>query len=421
MAQTATSLALILREAWDSNTIAKQWYADDNPLSRIEAAADATSIGKQLQVGLWSTLAHTGYTSTGVAGGALNTAGNQAVDQAIYTLTQHFYSVSLEVSALNQATGGMKSLISAKNIEIEGAIASLRTQETRQFVTNGDAKVAATGTSGGANVVVPLTAAASEGAAYGYQALKRKWLTVGMKVDVGTTADTRVLADGSTISAIADSTTAPTITIGAAIDATAGTHFVYISNPNSATAANPELNGLRNLVATTGAVGGINPSTAGEEWWKSPSVDTSTSVFSLDLALSLAKEVKQESGQYMSNVWTGLKQQMNFYSLLQNQVRFSGDMNLGAGNVNQVKWNNMTVEAFPAILDTDWYCLTLSDFCRVVGDIKQPTWMSQIGGDSNVAGVWNSGNTNFVDALFFAQQIGLRRRNTHTAATRLTA
>jgi len=52
MSQTASSLALVLRERWDSNTIAKQWFVDDGPLSRIESI-EGTPIGKQLQVGIW--------------------------------------------------------------------------------------------------------------------------------------------------------------------------------------------------------------------------------------------------------------------------------------------------------------------------------------------------------------------------------
>jgi len=82
MAQTASSLALVMKERWDKDTIAKQWYADDNPLSRIESAADATQIGKQLQVGVWGDLNSGGYTSTSVAGGSINTATQQGVDQA---------------------------------------------------------------------------------------------------------------------------------------------------------------------------------------------------------------------------------------------------------------------------------------------------------------------------------------------------
>lgn len=422
MAQTATTMALVLRERWNQDKIAKQWYADSNPLSRIEAATDATMIGKQVQVGIWGDLNSGGYTSTSVAGGVINTATNQGVNQAIYTLTQHFFPISLEVSALNQASGNnLQSLIGSKNLEIEGAIASLRNQQTRQVVTNADGKVAACGTSGGASTTVPLTAAASEGTAYGYQSIVRNWLRPGAVVDIGTTADTDALVTATTVSAVTKSATAPTIVIGSAIDATAGTHFVYIANPNSATAANPEMNGLRNIVNTTGALGGLNPATAGEEYWAAAARDTATTVFSLDLALGLQQEVQQASGDTMTDVWTGLKQQKNFYLLLQNQVRFPGEMKLGAGRVDAPTWNNMRVEAFTSILDTDWWNLTLKDFVRVTGAIKKPTWMSEIGGDSNVGGIWNAGNTNFVDALFHATQIGVRRRNTHAGATGLTA
>lgn len=419
MSQTASTLALVMRERWDKDTIAKQWYADDNPLSRLESI-EATMIGKQAQVGIWGDLNSGGYTSTSVAGGALNAATNQGVNQAIYTLTQHFFPISLEVSALNQASGNnLQSLIGAKNIEIEGAIATLRNQETRQAVTNGDGKVATCGAATSANI--PLTAAASEGAAYGYSSLVRNWLRPGAVVDIGIVSDTDSVATAATVTGIVESPTVPTITTSAGSVTVDTSTFVYIANPNSATAANPELNGLRNMVNTSGAFGGINPATAGEEFWQAASRDTATTVFSLDLALNLQRQVQQKSGKTMTDVWTGLKQQMNFYSLLQNQVRFPGEMKLGAGNVSQVTWNNMKVEAFNAILDTDWYCLTLSDFCRITGAIKKPTWMSEIGGDANIGGVWNAGNTNFVDALFFATQFGLRRRNTHAAATGLTA
>jgi hypothetical protein len=419
MSQTASSLALVLRERWDSNTIAKQWFVDDGPLSRIESI-EGTPIGKQLQVGIWGDVNAGGYTSTSVAGGALNTASNAAVDQAIYTLTQHFFPISLEFSALNQASGdSLQSLIGGKNLEITNALASLRNQCTRQLVTNGDGKVAACDTSGG-SVVVPLIASPS-GTAYGFDAIQRNWLRPGAVVDIGTTADTDVLVTATTVSAVAESATAPTITVGTSITTANGTHFVYIANPNSATAANPELNGLRNMVNTTGALGGVNPGVAGEEFWQAAARDTTTTVLSLDLLLNLQGKVQQKSGKVMTDCWTGIKQGNNFYALLQNQVRFPGEAKMGAGGVSSVTWNNMEVTKWPAILDSDWYALTLSDFCRVTGSITKPTWMSQVGGDGGIGGVWNTGNTNFVDALAYAFQVGLRRRNTHAAATGLTA
>lgn len=418
MAQTATTLANVLKEAWTDARIQKQFYADDGPLTRIESEP-AVMIGSQASVPVWTDLAAGGYTSTSQAGGVLNPATNQPVNKAFYTLTQHFYQIALEYSALNQAAGdNIASVVSAKNLEIEGAIASLRNQATRQIVTNGDGIVAACGNTS-ASTTVNLVASPS-GTAYGYDAIVREWLRPGAVIDIGTTADTDAVATGVTVQGVTESASAPAIQIsGSAVSTTSGTHYVYIANPNSTTAANPEANGLRNLYGT-GALGGLNPATAGQEFWQPALRDTSTSVYSLDLALNMGRSVQQKSGQPETTVWSGLKQQANHYSLLQNQVRFSSDSGLNAGGRGSVKWNGLNWEAFNAILDSDIFFLHLPDIVRVTGGFKAPQWMSSLQG-ANQGQIWSPGTTQFVDGLGHAFQVGLRRRNTGAAATALTA
>ena len=83
--------------------------------------------------------------------------------------------------------------------------------------------------------------------------------------------------------------------------------------------------------------------------------------------LGLQRAIMQNSNDTQSDVWTGYKQQANFYSLLQNQVQFGGDQNLAAGDVSAPRWNGMRVSAFADVLDTDWFMLTLSDLLRVTG------------------------------------------------------
>ncbi len=117
---------------------------------------------------------------------------------------------------------------------------------------------------------------------------------------------------------------------------------------------------------------------------------------------------------------TGYKQQMNFYSLLQNQVRYPGEMKLGAGNFGGVTWGNTKVDAYGAVLDTDWYALTFDDFRRITGDITKPTWYSQLAGMTQ-AQIPTLGTTAFGDQLVFSYQVGVGRRNSHAAATGLTA
>jgi hypothetical protein len=377
MAQTPTTLSSVTKERWTDEEIQKQWLADDGPLSRFESVK-GTMIGRQAQTPIWGDLNSGGFTSIGAAGGSINTATNQGTAQAVWTLAYLYMPISLEFSTINQATSNLQSVIAGKNIEIEGAIQTVRNQGTRMFVTNGDSKVATCGSATSANI--PLTAAASEGSAYGYQSLVRNWLRPGAVVDVGTAADTDSIATAATVTAVSQSATAPTITTSAGSVTVDTSTFVYIANPNSTTAANTETNGLRNIVNTTGALGGLNPATAGQEYWQAAARDTSTTVLSLDLILSLNRAVLQATGGTFTDTFTGLKQQMNFYSLLQNQVRFAGDLNLGAGNFGGVKWANSKIDAYPAILDTDWFCLNLSDFRRITGDITKPTWFSNLAG-----------------------------------------
>src|SRR5689334_3754019 len=121
MAQTATTLASVLKERWTSDALQKQFLADDSLYNKINSV-EATMIGRQAQVPVWGDLNSGGYTSISSAGGAINTASNQGTNQAVYTLTTHTMPINLEFSALNQANGSnLQSVISGKNIEIEGA------------------------------------------------------------------------------------------------------------------------------------------------------------------------------------------------------------------------------------------------------------------------------------------------------------
>jgi hypothetical protein len=269
MAQTATGLLPLLREAWTAEEAVKQFEAGNGPLARIRKVK-STMIGKQAQVPIHKGRNLGGYTSVGAAGGNLNTAGNQQVDQATYTLVYHWLSVALDASALMQAGGSnQQSIVEGKVLEIENGIENIKHQSVRQLMTNGDSIVAACA-SGGASTTISLVASPS-GTAWGYDAIVRGWLGVGSVIDVGTTADTDALLTAGTVTGVSESASAPTITTATSITTVAGTHFVYIANPNSATAANPEINGLRNLINTSGAVGGLNPSTAGQEFWQAAS------------------------------------------------------------------------------------------------------------------------------------------------------
>jgi hypothetical protein len=411
------SLAQVMKEAWTAERLQKQFEDKNAPLGRIEAMR-GVMIGRQAQTPVWG--GRSGASTTvGAGGGDLNPAQQQPTAQALWTLVYNWFQIELDTSALAQASGqSAQSIVGAKDLEVEGAIENQKHQMARMVVTNGDSIVAAFDTTASANTL-KLVNAAGEGASYGYSALVRGWLFPNQPIDIGTTADTDVLATGANIVSVDYSNpAAPTITIGgSAVATTLGTHFAFIPNPNSATAANPELNGIRQIIGS-GALGGLNPATAGQEYWRGAFRDTTTTTFSLDLPLNLQRYVLQNSNEPGTAVWTGYKQQMNFYSLLQSQVTFANDGSLAAGNVNAPRWNGMSVDAFADILDTDWFQLTLADLVRIKSAMDKPTWASDIEGAGGSTR-WKQGTTRFVDGVVYPMQLGCQRRNTQAGAIAL--
>jgi hypothetical protein len=418
MAQSAVTLGSVLKDVWTDQRLLEQFDTKNSMLARLERVR-GVMIGNQAQVPIRAGRAGS-FTSVGPAGGQLNPATHQPVNQAVYTLPYNWFQIELETSALAQGSNA-QSIVSAKDLEIEGAVENSRHQIQRMVATNGDGIVAACGVTTASTTVV-LTAAANEGTAYGYSALARGWLPAGtltgQYVDIGTTADTDALASGVQVTAASVSPTVPTITIsGAGITTAAGTHFVYIANPNSTTAANPEVNGLRQIVGS-GAFGGLNPATAGQEWWRGALVDTTTTTFSLDLALGLQSAGLQNGGDEAGmEVWTSFKQRSRFYALLQSQVQFAGDQNLSAGSVRP-RWNGSEVQAYNDILDTDWFHVNVKDLIKVTAGWDTPRWASDIeGGGGSLT--WKQGFTSFVDAVVYPIQLGARRRSTMAAALAL--
>lgn len=414
MAQTVSNLTDVLKDAWTADRLRKQFY-NDNPVFSRMSELEATTIGLQAQVPIHKSR-NGGYVSTAAAGGTLQTAGQQAVDQAVYTLVFHWLSTQIEAAAILQAKGGDSSVVDAKDLEISGAVDDVKRQCSRQLATAADGKLAQCGTTSASATV---TLSADSASNYGTQAIVRGWIYPGLIVDIGTTADTDAVVTAATVVDVDAS--AGTVTIDSAVTTTSS-HFIYIANPNSATAANTEMNGFRNLVKTSGAVGGLNPSNSGESFWKAATEDSSSTALSLNLLLNLSRSVRQYTGKRETYNVTGLKQEQAFYELLQNQVRFSSN-DVEAGFEGRAVWNGMEVQGLNDILDTDWFSTTIEDFVRIApkgANGAAPIWATDLFGDGG-AFQWSAGSTAGKNALVLPMQVGISRRNSHGALTGLTA
>jgi hypothetical protein len=375
-------------------------------------------IGRQAQTPVWS--GPLGRQHVGRRGRRQPQPGaQQPVNQALWTLVYNWFQIELDTSVIAQASGqSAQSIIGGKDLEIQGAVENQKHQMTRMIVTNGDGIVAALATTASANTVLGLVNAAAEGTAYGYSALVRGWLFPGQPVDIGTTGDTdaldhrdadlggRLLQPGG-----ADDH-------GRHGDRADGGHALRLHpQPELASAPNPELNGLRQIIGN-GALGGLNPATAGQEYWRGAFRDTTTTTFSLDLPLNLQRYILQNSNEPGSAGLDGLPAAGELLLAAAVAGRVRQRRNLGAGNVDGPTWNGMKVDAFADILDSDWYQLTLSDLVRVKSALDKPTWASDIEGAGG-ATRWKQGTTRFVDGVVYPMQLGVQRRNTQAGAVAL--
>lgn len=410
MAQTVATYTDVLKEAWTSDRLEVQFRKKFPLFDKVEKY-QATVIGKQAQVPIHGSRGG-GETTLDSAGGALNAADRQRVDQAQYTLSYLYHPIELQTGVLNQGAGGSQSVGVAMDVEVQGAINNLRQSAMRQFASNGDALIAQAGTTTTSNEVELSTTG------FGFDAIVRGWLRVGLQVDIGTTADEESIGGvgGRTITAVEKVAASPSITISGGTVTTSTSHFVSVAEAREGTTSN-ELNGLRNIVSTTAALGGLDPQTAGEEFWTAAEVNSTDTTVSLDLLLDLQRAIVQETGDPETLVACSLKQRAALYSLFQAQVRFPSD-SVSAGH-DMPKWNEMEVLGVPDIVDRELYMLSPANLCTVTGKIKQPTWMSDIEGAGGRLR-WDQGNTGFKDAVVYPLQFAAKRRNSHAAATNLT-
>ncbi len=414
MAQTVAFYADVMKEVWTQDRLEKQFYNRFDWLSKIEKTSAFTH-GKKAIVPIHAGRSG-GVTTLDEQGGTLNAADRQRVDRAEYTVPYHYGQIEIQMAAINEATGGGFSVGKALDLEIQGIVDDVRNNMNRQFLGDNSGLIAIT-TNGGNDTIMEF---ATTG--YGYDALVRGWIYPGLSVSVGTAADPDSLTSAVTVVAVAKSASAPTASVSAAVDTAADTYVSVAGAVQAGGTTSNESDGLRNMAGSASAPsGGLDPDTAGEEFWQPAAVDTTTTTLSLDLLLSLQQAVMQQGGEPQTYVMSSLKQQRNFFSLIQTQARFQGSANLGSGEVGGTEWNGLDWHGVNEVPDREVYFLTLEDLHIVTGSkIKKPTFVSDLQG-ANRGLIWSVGTTAFKDAVAYPAGLGMSRRNRLAAAIGLTA
>jgi hypothetical protein len=147
-------------------------------------------------------------------------------------------------------------------------------------------------------------------------------------IDVGTTADVDVVVAGATVSGYSYAN--KTVTIDSAITTTVATgHKVFKAGVFAGGASNSttELTGLQSIVAATGALFNLNPSTAGQSSWASY-VDSNSGTnrsLSENLLASVIHNVAIASGDEPNMAFSSDGVHRSFANLLTSLKRFQPD------------------------------------------------------------------------------------------------
>jgi hypothetical protein len=390
MAATLTAYNAALKRIYPHERLEEQLYQDTPVLSKIEKT-ERFSIGELARVPLHVSR-NGGYTALPAGGGTLNTAGNQGLNKAEYTYTHHHQPIAIQGDVLDQTNGNSLSVANVLTTEVDGALTDLRRALQRQLYLNGDALIARCKASDTNDVDLNYS---------GVEAITRGWIYEGMQFDLGTTASETAIVDGGTVTAVA----ADQFTSDSGNVTTEGTTH-YVSHKNARTGTTSyEMNGLRNIVSSTATLGGLTPSST--SIWQAANVDTTAQPLTLSLMLQQDQAVHQKTGKKADTVVTGLKQARKFYELLQQQVRFSGDGAIGAGDDEAPSWNGMKIFTDPDCWDEDMYFLQLKHLFLVA--IDKPYWQNKhTGGDILT---WSQGTDSYVAKISYRINLATDRRN----------
>ena len=249
--------------------------------------------------------------------GTLPSAGNQVFDRAVYDLKYLYGRVQVSGPSMAKSKNDTGSFLQVLKAELDGIRMDLKRDLARQAYADGTGKVATCGTTTAATVVVLSSR----------EPIDKGYLYPGLLVDIGTLAAPSTVVSGALISAVDAST--PSITIDSSVT-TSSSDFVFVSGSVAASSTSYEVDGLAKLVATSGAVGGINPATAGSEYWAAMGISASGGNVALDDFQQAFNRVRLAGGE-VSAIITSFGVQRKYFNLLQSQVRYVDPMTIKGG------------------------------------------------------------------------------------------
>jgi len=319
MPQNLTAFDAVLKEDY-LGTIREQVYMSHVLLNRLEKNEEDV-VGREAVVPL-----HVGG-NTGVGarsdGGPLPTAGNQQYATATYRCRYNYGRIQVTGPVIKASRNNKGAFVRAVDSEIQGMTKDLQDDLNRQL--HGD----------GSGVLCLVNTDPTTGTTLTVDDPGAMYLKKGMKIDIVDPSsvipgDARANASNLTI---ASKSSATTVTMSAALHSDVADND-YVARYGSYAL---EMMGIRGIVDVNNpraglTVGGINRSTAGNEYWKA-NVDANSGVprkYSLDLMQSSWDAAEEEGGE-ISLILTTRAVRRKYLALVRADGRFVNTMKMDAG------------------------------------------------------------------------------------------
>jgi hypothetical protein len=214
-------------------------------------------------------------------GGTLPGAGVQDWIDATVSIRYHASAIELSDQAIQQSKGNEGAFVSLLEAETKGVATDLKKDINRQVYGTGNGILAnAASGSGTTNTVITCDSV--------------QYVQVGDTVDVVTASTGAALTNGSALSVTARSVSNKTVTVNntATLGTLSSTHAIVLSNGYASNSWGKEMDGLRNISATTSnTLHGVDASTAANGFWNPQVIAASGGTLTENLIMQLADQV----------------------------------------------------------------------------------------------------------------------------------
>ncbi len=339
----------ILKEVWPTDRLQSQMLEETIVLDYCEDVTEYTdSDGLRASVPL-RTARTSGISARGI-NQKLGPAGHQTSAKASYNYVFNYLTIKVLGPVVARMKTDRQAAVREVDFEVENGLNDFKLDLQRQLHLDGTGNICQ------AAATVTGTATVSLANARGQHAIRSGWLYVNMWVDIGTKTNPTAVVQGAKIIDVDD--VAYTITLDtnitlAAADIAGGANNVWIGRyGNRSAGVSYEMNGLEAIISQALPLGGIDPTVAGNKYWKAviKANGGTLRTNSIDLMLQVEQGIRQAGGK-SELLLADLTQERLYYNILQKNVRFiteSGTQGkLESGNVRGLEMNNKPLVGDP--------------------------------------------------------------------------